>query len=158
MKKTRRLLRHSSNKVRSIRIILVTLRALTRSTLSLLPEQQAALTDIKQLLKQFEKAQQLYPSFKKMTNDFSICQTVQFKRRQSALVIWSKVTENLAYHLSRLSQWFGVKIYSIYTRPSSLGILLHPSATRGRYLFALSHGYTKKLAITNQCFILRNWF
>ena len=86
----------------------------------LAPEQQAALEDIKKLLKEFEKAQQLYPTFKKMTNDFGICQTVQFKRRQDALIIWSKVTENLAFHLSRLSQWFGVRIYSIYTRPSSL--------------------------------------
>lgn len=82
-------------------------------------EQQAALSDIKKMLKELEKAELLFPSLKKMAIEFSICQTVQFKRRRDALILWSKVIENIAHHLSRLSKWFGVMIYSVYTRPTS---------------------------------------
>ena len=85
----------------------------------LTPEQQAARKDVEMLLKELERAEHLFPTFKNMVDKFGVCQTPQFKRRRDALILWSKITENLASHLSWLSRWFCAPIIGVYTRQLS---------------------------------------
>ena len=89
------------------------------SEIFLNPEQQAALREVQQMLRDLERAESFFPSLKKMADEFSVCLTPQFKRRRDALILWGKVTEGLANHLSWLSKWFGVVIYSVYSRQTS---------------------------------------
>ena len=113
-------------------------------------EQQAALKDVQQQLRELERAEALFPSLKKMANEFSVCLTPQFKRRKDALILWSKVTEDLANHLSWLSKWFGVTIYSVYSHQSSQEYPPTHSPYAGPSRASTSNGDSPRKALFSQ--------
>ena len=90
----------------------------------LTPEQRSALSEVKKLLKELENVEYLYSTSKRMGDENHKYRQCFFRRKRDALLLWVKVTEGLADHLSRLSKWFGVAIIS---RSSSIHTPCTPS-------------------------------
>ena len=75
-------------------------------------EQLSALSQVEQLLEDLENVESLYSNSRKIGDENSKYRQQFFRRKRDALILWVKVTKGLANHLSRLSKWFGVPIFT----------------------------------------------
>ena len=67
-----------------------------------------ALSQVCSLLTELEEVESLYPNRRRMGDDHPNYRTLNCRRRAAALILWYKVTNNLAAKLSSVSKWLGV--------------------------------------------------
>lgn len=88
-------------------------------------DQKEALDEVNDLLHDLERVELLYPSTSKI--DSTSYRNITFRRRHEGLILWAKVTEGLANHLSRLSKWFGVTVNPVTRSQLSISSSTEPS-------------------------------